>query len=209
MLFRSILLLSLAGCNNETKDPQKDLTNPDYAVSVSYCGNDISSSVGMDGVSGAYGGAVLMPGSKMTAKGTHIVGVRVGIVQPATDCELFISKTVGGEPIVKKAFTAIVGDWTYIALDSPLYLDDEDGEYFVGYTMQSTGYCVGTETGSRSSTLDYLYSGEWYTFNELSIKGRVSIQAMVAGGDYSNETQVDLAIGNLTMESYIDRKSVV
>ena len=190
------LFFGLTSCQENGKtEPNRDLANPDKVVSVSYCSDEITSTVGMNSNT-TFGAAAQMPVSMLKEKGTHIVGIRVGIMEEATDCRVFVSKELGGEAIEAKAFTAVVGTWTYITLQNPIYIEGDE-DYFIGYTMTSSGYCIGVESKNATSAVDYVNaSGSWSTMKSLNLGGRVSVQAMVAGGDYDDV--FDVSITNLS-----------
>lgn len=200
------LLLGFASCQkNQDGEPSQELLNPDKVVSVSYCSDVISDGIGM-ATQGTYGAAAQMPVSMLKASGTHIVAVRVGIMESATNCSVFVSKGLNQDPISSKGFTAVVGAWTYILLDSPIYIEGEE-DYYIGYTMTSSGYCIGVESKSVSSALDYVNAGgSWSTMKSNNLSGYVSVQAMVAGGSYDDK--IDIAISNLTGDKYVKINSM-
>ncbi len=197
-----ILLMVFAGCDKTPTDqPTQELKNPDKAVSASYCTDEISGGLTTSSTAIAdYGAAVDMTVDMLKAKGTHIVGVRVAIMNEASDCELFISRGLDQTPIATKAFTPIVGNWTYIALDAPILIEGESNIYF-GYTMKSSGGGMGYQSSNRSSSNDHIFfNNGWTTLSENKITGRMSVQAMIAGGDY--DEKFDLGVSEITASAY-------
>ena len=172
------LLLGAVSCKPTEDNVKPGTYDSEKSYAVSYCSNTISSGIGMQ-VEAQMGAAVKMPAYMLTDGGNHIVAVRVALLTESRDCEMFITRSLDGEPIVKKSFTPIIGTWTYVALDAPLEVTGTE-DYYIGYTTTTSGYCLGFESGNRTSTNDLVYSnGEWVTLADLNLKGKLSIQAMM------------------------------
>ncbi len=157
-------------------------------------------SLGQDG-SNSWGVASLLSGSELRAEGTEILGVRLYLADEVTNASVWVATELG-TPLYTQSFTYKAGGWQYVLFDTPFVITGED--IFIGYTCTGTGYVLGYEEASRTTSSEYLYyQSSWQgTYSLVGSNIYWSMQAIITGGDYSSKTQNDIVVEAVDVESY-------
>lgn len=191
--------LMLTACGPEEKPVTP--TNVSTADGVALVGNckksDMSASV-MSWSNGAvaYGASTKITSTKLGRSGTHIVGVRAYIPTQGTDFHVFAGEDYENPTHIKSAEWQDAG-WQYVLFDEPLEIAGAEA-YYVGYKV--TSETLALEQASSSSDLIYS-NGAWGKVSEVAGKAVWALQAIVAGGDLSAKTQVDMAVDAITCDA--------
>jgi hypothetical protein len=202
ILCASFVLVTFVACKGPSPTPS---INYKSSLAVGYCSNTIESFLGTSSAGAKLSAAIQVPDTMLLNKGKEIVAIRVGVKVPAgTSIEVFISETLDGSSIYTQPFTAKGYDWEYIKLNTP-YVIEEGKELYIGYNTTYPGYVIGYNVGSAAdSKLSWVaVNNNWSILNTVVAKGCVSIQAFVAGGDYSNYPSHSLQMSNLQFEPYV------
>lgn len=150
--------------------------------------------------------AVRLSGDDVTAKATHIIGVRF-YVDGCKSGTAFIGTELGA-PEITKNFTYQEGGWQYVVFDQP-YEVTSGHDYYLGY--QSTVEVMGIERVAGHDADSYLDQGKGYkSFKASGFTGSVfCIQAICVGGDYSAEPQEGIAVDRIIFENNPKAGSVI
>lgn len=143
-----------------------------------------------DGMLHTFGGATLLPVDKLLEAGYYIVGVRVYIGAEVEAGNVFVGKDYKN-PDVEKMFTYKEGGWQYVLFDAPY---DFQGDTYIGFTATGTTDFLTCEQGKSSKTEMINIDGQWDLVSNQLGRYVFAVQAIVAGGDYSSETQHDVVL---------------
>ncbi len=145
-----------------------------------------------DGQSHTFAGASLLDIETLKAKGTAILGIRVYIGDVVESGKVFLG-TNYQSPLVSKNFTYKKGGWQYVLFDEPYYLAEES--VYIGFEATGKGSFLALENIGKSLDGEMISvdNGEWGKVKEMVVQQHAwSIQAIMAGGDYSQEIQRDI-----------------
>ena len=213
LLLLASAMLIFSACNSE--DPTNpwegdDNTNTSSTKLIGYCGNNIDVNIAA-GQMARLGGGTTLP-KAMFGDSKYIVGARVYIGAEATDTKIFISADLQTN-LYEQAFEVIPNAWNYVKFTTPFELTDDLAGVYIGYIGMSDGAMLGMESGefqynSGNMGMDIYYDSteddKWQFFTKVGTygyKGKLGIQAVVAGGDYSAETQNNLTIANVKVDA--------
>ena len=213
LLLLASAMLIFSACNPE--DPTNpwegdDNTNTSSTKLIGYCGNNIDVNIAA-GQMARLGGGTTLP-KAMFGDSKYIVGARVYIGAEATDTKIFISADLQTN-LYEQAFEVIPNAWNYVKFTTPFELTDDLAGVYIGYIGMSDGAMLGMESGefqynSGNMGMDIYYDSteddKWQFFTKVGAygyKGKLGIQAVVAGGDYSAETQNNLTIANVKVDA--------
>ncbi len=204
----SVTLYELNGSNNYWEGENNDQTTEHKLIG--YCGNNIDVNIAA-GQMARMGGGTTLP-KAVFGDSKYIVGARVYIGAEATDTKIFISADLQTN-LYEQPFEVIPNAWNYVKFTTPFELTDDLAGVYIGYIGMSDGAMLGMESGefqlnSKGMGMDIYYDSteddRWQFFTNVGgygYKGKLGIQAVVAGGDYSNETQNDLTIANVKVDA--------
>lgn len=213
LLLLASAMLIFSACNPE--DPTNpwegdDNTNTSSTKLIGYCGNNIDVNIAA-GQMARLGGGTTLP-KAMFGDSKYIVGARVYIGAEATDTKIFISADLQTN-LYEQAFEVIPNAWNYVKFTTPFELTDDLAGVYIGYIGMSDGAMLGMESGefqynSGNMGMDIYYDSteddKWQFFTKVGAygyKGKLGIQAVAAGGDYSAETQNNLTIANVKVDA--------
>ena len=186
-----------------------DNSNTSSTKLIGYCGNNIDVNIAA-GQMARLGGGTTLP-KAMFGDSKYIVGARVYIGAEATDTKIFISADLQTN-LYEQAFEVIPNAWNYVKFTTPFELTDDLAGVYIGYIGMSDGAMLGMESGefqynSGNMGMDIYYDSteddKWQFFTKVGgygYKGKLGIQAVVSGGDYSNDIQADLKIANVKID---------
>ena len=144
-----------------------------------------------DGELHTFGGASLLPVDKLLEAGYYIVGVRVYIGNEVESGKVFVGKDYKN-PEMEKMFTYKKGGWQYVLFDEPYYFQDDT---YIGFTAAGTTDFLACEGSNKSSKTEMInIDGIWDLVSKQLGNYVFAIQAIIAGGDYSSETQHDVVL---------------
>lgn len=153
-----------------------------------------------DGKNHTYSAASLLSMIDLTDKGTHLLGVRAYIGDEVTNASVWVGEDYEN-PTTTKEFTYKKGGWQYVLFDEPIKLNVNNPDVYIGYTITTNSSSVlGAEAASKSHKTEWIaIDGAWQLLSNAAGKALWSVQAIVAGGDYSEETQHDLVVELVTL----------
>ena len=212
MLVLASSLLILAACSGPDTDSWTGNDNSQTSKHklVGYCGNNIDVNIAA-GQMARLGGATTLP-KAMFGDSKYIVGARVYIGAAATETKIFISANLQTN-LYEQEFDVVPNAWNYVKFTTPFELNDSLAGVYIGYIGMSDGAMLGMESGefqlnSKGMGMDIYYDSteddKWQFFTNVGgygYKGKLGIQAVVAGGDYSAETQNNLTIANVKADA--------
>ena len=212
MLVLTSSLLILAACSGPDTDSWTGNDNSQTSEHklVGYCGNNIDVNIAA-GQMARLGGATTLP-KAMFGDSKYIVGARVYIGAAATETKIFISANLQTN-LYEQEFEVIPNAWNYVKFTTPFELNDSLAGVYIGYIGMSDGAMLGMESGefqlnSKGMGMDIYYDSteddKWQFFTNVGgygYKGKLGIQAVVAGGDYTAETQNNLTIANVKADA--------
>ena len=212
MLVLTSSLLILAACSGPDTDSWTGNDNSQTSEHklVGYCGNNIDVNIAA-GQMARLGGATTLP-KALFGDSKYIVGARVYIGAAATETKIFISANLQTN-LYEQEFEVIPNAWNYVKFTTPFELNDSLAGVYIGYIGMSDGAMLGMESGefqlnSKGMGMDIYYDSteddKWQFFTNVGgygYKGKLGIQAVVAGGDYSAETQNNLTIANVKADA--------
>lgn len=212
MLVLTSSLLILAACSGPDTDSWTGNDNSQTSEHklVGYCGNNIDVNIAA-GQMARLGGATTLP-KAMFGDSKYIVGARVYIGAAATETKIFISANLQTN-LYEQEFDVVPNAWNYVKFTTPFELNDSLAGVYIGYIGMSDGAMLGMESGefqlnSKGMGMDIYYDSteddKWQFFTNVGgygYKGKLGIQAVVAGGDYSAETQNNLTIANVKADA--------
>ncbi len=176
---------------------------------IGYCGNNIDINI-TAGQMARLGGGTALP-KALFGDSKYIVGARVYIGAEATETSVFIKDQYLND-LYTQSFEVVPNAWNYIKFDTPFALNDTLVGVYLGYIGMSDGAMLGMESGefqlnSQGDGMDIYFDSteddRWQFFTNVEghgYKGKLGIQAVVAGGDYSAETQNDICITNVKID---------
>ena len=208
MLVITSALFILSACNNPDIDQWTGNDNSQTTATklIGYCGNNIDVNIAA-GQMARMGGATTLP-KALFGDSKYIVGARVYIGAEATDTKIFISTNLQTN-LYEQPFEVIPNAWNYVKFTTPFELNDSLAGVYIGYIGMSDGAMLGMESGefqlnSAGMGMDIYYDStegdQWQFFTNVGgygYRGKLGIQAVVTGGDYSNETQNNIVIANV------------
>lgn len=135
--------------------------------------------------------------AKLMADGSqYIVGIRALVSEPVDGQVTFFVGEDKDAPIFEKTVNWQNTGWQYLTFSESEYIRISDKNMVAGFTVNSPSlYLEATGTGSDMAFVD----NQWTTLAKLAGKYSVPVQLVVAGGDYSSKTQVDMAVDQMTM----------
>ncbi len=193
----------LSACEPQT-NPQQEIKIEETKL-IGYCGNNIDVNIAA-GQMARLGGGTTLP-KALFGDSKYIVGARVYIGAAATDTKIFISTDLKTN-LYEQPFEVIPNAWNYIKFTTPFELTDSLPGVYIGYIGMSDGAMLGMESGefqlnSQGMGMDIYYDStegdQWQFFTNVGgygYNGKLGIQAVVTGGDYSNDIQNDICIAN-------------
>ena len=151
-----------------------------------------------DGKNHTYSAASLLSMGTLTEKGTHVIGIRAYIGDVVKNATVWVGEDYEN-PTTIKEFAYKEGGWQYILFDEPLKLNANDPDFYIGYTITTNSSSVlGAEGASKSQKTEWIaIDGTWQLLSKAAGNALWSIQAIVTGGDYSDENQHDLVVENV------------
>jgi len=176
---------------------------------IGYCGNNIDVNIAT-GQMARMGGGTTLP-KALFGDSKYIVGARVYIGAEATDTKIFISTDLQTY-LYEQEFEVVPNAWNYVKFNTPFELTDSLPGVYIGYIGMSDGAMLGMESGefqlnSQGMGMDIYYDStegdRWQFFTNVGgygYQGKLGVQAVVAGGDYSAETQNDICIANVRVD---------
>ncbi|MGM9805846.1 MAG: Omp28-related outer membrane protein [Candidatus Aphodosoma sp.] len=135
--------------------------------------------------------------AKLMADGSqYIVGIRALVSEPVDGQVTFFVGEDKDAPIFEKTVNWQNTGWQYLTFSESEYIRISDKNMVAGFTVNSPSlYLEATGTGSDMAFVD----NKWTTLAALAGRYSVPVQLVVAGGDYSSKTQVDMAVDQMTM----------
>lgn len=208
MFVLSSSLLILSACTTTNTDPWTGNDNSQTSEHklIGYCGNNIDVNIAA-GQMARLGGGTTLP-KAVFGDSKYIVGARVYIGATATDTKIFISADLQTN-LYEQPFEVTPNAWNYVKFTTPFELTEDLAGVYIGYIGMSDGAMLGMESGefqlnSKGMGMDIYYDSteddKWQFFTNVGgygYKGKLGIQAVVAGGDYSQEPQTDIKITNV------------
>lgn len=208
MFVLSSSLLILSACTTTNTDPWTGNDNSQTSEHklIGYCGNNIDVNIAA-GQMARLGGGTTLP-KAVFDDSKYIVGARVYIGATATDTKIFISADLQTN-LYEQPFEVVPNAWNYVKFTTPFELTEDLAGVYIGYIGMSDGAMLGMESGefqlnSKGMGMDIYYDSteddKWQFFTNVGgygYKGKLGIQAVVAGGDYSQEPQTDIKIANV------------
>lgn len=197
VLFGAALVLT--GCpTNPVDQPYKPI-EPDAetmaAKIVGNCKQNFSDSYLGNGLQGI---AAKLSADKLKDQGGRFRAIRVDVGAEATDCEVFIAKGDIDNVVARQEFTPDGKGWYYVEISYEYGYNEDESDFYIGMTCNTPSgvYPVGIQTANRAYSTEYIMANnEWMKLSEAGVGGYVSIQAVIDGGDYSQESnKYDLAI---------------
>ena len=142
-----------------------------------------------------YSAASLLDMLSLTDHGTHILGIRAYIGDEVTNASVWVGEDYEN-PTYSKDFTYKKGGWQYVLFDEPIALNSNAPDIYIGYTITGKGGSVlAAESSRKSSKTEWIsIDGDWSLLSRAAGNALWSIQAIVGGGDYSEEKQHDLIV---------------
>ena len=210
-IFKTLMMLVLtsamfifSACEKQPEPEQE--TKIEETKLIGYCGNNIDVNIAA-GQMARMGGGTTLP-KAMFGDSKYIVGARVYIGAEATDTKIFISTDLQTN-LYEQPFEVIPNAWNYVKFTTPFELTDSLPGVYIGYIGMSDGAMLGMESGefqlnSGGMGMDIYYDStegdQWQFFTKVGgygYKGKLGVQAVVAGGDYSADVQNDITIANV------------
>lgn len=210
-IFKNLMMLVLtsamfifSACEKQPEPEQE--TKIEETKLIGYCGNNIDVNIAA-GQMARMGGGTTLP-KAMFGDSKYIVGARVYIGAEATDTKIFISTDLQTN-LYEQPFEVIPNAWNYVKFTTPFELTDSLPGVYIGYIGMSDGAMLGMESGefqlnSGGMGMDIYYDStegdQWQFFTKVGgygYKGKLGVQAVVAGGDYSADVQNDITIANV------------
>ena len=219
--FKNLMMLVLASamfifsaCDNTEQPEDQSIKETKL---IGYCGNNIDVNIAA-GQMARMGGGTTLP-KAMFGDSKYIVGARVYIGAAATDTKIFISTDLQTN-LYEQPFEVIPNAWNYIKFTTPFELNDSLAGVYIGYIGMSDGAMLGMESGefqlnSKNMPMDIYYDSteadQWQFFTKVGgygYKGKLGIQAVVTGGDYSTDIQNDICIANVRADNKLPINSL-
>ena len=204
-LMLAVFATTLISCQdkNGNIDLNDGPTGPD-SYAFGYCTNDMKSGIG----TGAYsilGAAVQINKDDLVKNGNEIVGIRCGLNGSGENFTVYIVNDLmddESDALFMKNIGTVDGySWVYVALDEPINVD-EVGDLFFAYSLETSEYALGYEPGTGTER-DWVFAGQWQLLSQAGLYGKLNIQAVLTGGDYSDKIQYNV------VPTYIELPSVV
>ena len=202
-LIMAFLTISLFISCDQTTGDDSIVLNKDGIYLLGNCTDPINSREdGRFGMNDNYTIAMFttLAGEDLLAHGDAIVGVRALIDGEVENAEILIANKLDLDSgiVARKSFSYVEGGWQYVLLDEPLKITGDT--LYVGYKITSAGYVIGLEPASKMVKTEHMWwNDDWYQLSTMGVKGYLSIQAILQGGDYSAETQYAIALDNLSV----------
>lgn len=219
--FKNLMMLVLASamfifsaCDNTEQPEDQSIKETKL---IGYCGNNIDVNIAA-GQMARMGGATTLP-KAVFGDSKYIVGARVYIGAAATDTKIFISTNLQTN-LYEQSFEVIPNAWNYVKFTTPFELNDSLAGVYIGYIGMSDGAMLGMESGefqlnSKNMPMDIYYDSteadQWQFFTKVGgygYKGKLGIQAVVTGGDYSADIQNDICIANVRADNKLPINSL-
>ncbi len=210
VLSSSLLILSACTTTNTDSWTGNDNSQTSEHKLIGYCGNNIDVNIAA-GQMARLGGGTTLP-KAVFGDSKYIVGARVYIGATATDTKIFISADLQTN-LYEQPFEVVPNAWNYVKFTTPFELTEDLAGVYIGYIGMSDGAMLGMESGefqlnSKGMGMDIYYDSteddKWQFFTNVGgygYKGKLGIQAVVAGGDYTAETQNNLTIANVKADA--------
>ena len=204
MLVLTSAMFIFSACEKQPEPEQE--TKIEETKLIGYCGNNIDVNIAA-GQMARMGGGTTLP-KAMFGDSKYIVGARVYIGAEATDTKIFISTDLQTN-LYEQPFEVIPNAWNYVKFTTPFELTDSLPGVYIGYIGMSDGAMLGMESGefqlnSGGMGMDIYYDStegdQWQFFTKVGgygYKGKLGVQAVVTGGDYSADVQNDITIANV------------
>ena len=203
----ALIATSLVSCKEDNNGPSliQGKTGPD-TYAFGYCTNDIQGSIGISGgVEYTLGAAVKLSADDMLQHGDSIVGIRCGVAASGTDFTVYVVHDLNADEseclAVKRIGNVTGKTWEFVEFDEPIAVKDA-GDIFFAYSLNTTEYAIGYNPGN-GTTVDWVFAGAWQLLTSTGLPGRISIQAVMKGGDYSAHEQYNM------VTEFVDAPSIV
>ena len=215
MLVLTSAMFIFSACEKQPEPEQE--TKIEETKLIGYCGNNIDVNIAA-GQMARMGGGTTLP-KAMFGDSKYIVGARVYIGAEATDTKIFISTDLQTN-LYEQPFEVIPNAWNYVKFTTPFELTDSLPGVYIGYIGMSDGAMLGMESGefqlnSGGMGMDIYYDStegdQWQFFTKVGgygYKGKLGVQAVVAGGDYSADVQNDITIANVRTDNKLPINSL-
>ena len=221
-IFKNLMMLVLtsamfifSACEKQPEPEQE--TKIEETKLIGSCGNNIDVNIAA-GQMARMGGGTTLP-KAMFGDSKYIVGARVYIGAEATETSVFIKDQYLND-LYTQPFEVIPNAWNYIKFDTPFELNDTLAGVYLGYIGMSDGAMLGMESGefqlnSGGMGMDIYYDSteddQWQFFTKVGgygYKGKLGVQAVVTGGDYSADVQNDITIANVRTDNKLPINSL-
>ena len=214
MLVLTSTMFIFSACDNTEQPEDQSIKETKL---IGYCGNNIDVNIAA-GQMARMGGGTTLP-KAMFGDSKYIVGARVYIGAEATDTKIFISKDLQTN-LYEQPFEVVPNAWNYVKFTTPFELTDSLAGVYIGYIGMSDGAMLGMESGefqlnSGGMGMDIYYDSteaeQWQFFTKVGgygYKGKLGIQAVVTGGDYSADIQNDICIANVRTDNKLPINSL-
>ena len=214
MLVLTSTMFIFSACDNTEQPEDQSIKETKL---IGYCGNNIDVNIAA-GQMARMGGATTLP-KAMFGDSKYIVGARVYIGAEATDTKIFISTNLQTN-LYEQPFEVVPNAWNYVKFTTPFELTDSLAGVYIGYIGMSDGAMLGMESGefqlnSGGMGMDIYYdsteSEQWQFFTNVGgygYRGKLGIQAVVTGGDYSADIQNDICISNVRIDNKLPINSL-
>lgn len=197
----AVVAMVFAACGPEPKTPDNG------TVLMGWCNNTMEDGVGNSG-SHVFKAAIQLVDTQWVNKATKLVGVRVGIAGEIENGQIWLANTMDGEPFYTQDFTFQGEGWQYITLNEPYKLV-EGQELWIGYSVKGAGYVIGYQSASnkKKESDRIAIDDTWHRLGDAGITGRVCIQAIGTGCDYSAMTQKNFVFSELEYDEYVQQSA--
>lgn len=204
-LFKATLALVCGSMLFVSCGPEPPVDNPVSTESTLLVGNsrkyDLSATelTWTSGQSVEYKLATEISADKLIKDDSRkIVGIRMRVAEPVDGKFTFFIGEDKDAPAIEKTVDWQNSGWQYVAFTDDEQIKITTNNVVAGFKVNSKAiYLEATGTGN-----DQIYvNNQWMTLIEFSkSKYTVPLQLVVAGGDYSGKTQVDMVVDQTTIQ---------
>jgi len=178
------------------------------SVTIGYCNGEVatSTSIQMNG-KGWTQCAIKLQGSSLASySGNQITAVRAGIVARVNidTLQVWVRSSLDGENLAEGYITRdqepkIQKGWNEVTLDTPIDIDDNVGDLYVGYSLhQRANVQAVSVVGDGINNTAFMRQGD-DDWKDMVDKGMLSIEALVEG---DNVPAYDLGISDVVISPW-------
>ena len=172
---------------------------------LGYCNGNLaaSSDIQLTGSGWTECAIRLTPADIAAYRAKQIVGVRVALAaRNNTDTlRVWVRRSLDDDNlaeayVVRNGTSGVLKGWNVLSLDTPYTISDNDEELYIGYSLHQNGSVKAVSLVEREveeSSFIKLGTAQW---QDVSIAGTLSIEALVAGNDFA---KTDLGIDGATV----------